>query len=44
MSTPYVNYHKLTKVANKNCFHYDNTSENCEPLRLEDNAREHTVN
>ncbi len=44
MATPYVNYHKLTKVANKYCFHYDNTSENCGPLRLEDNALEHKVN
>ncbi len=33
MATPYVKYHKLTKVANKYCSHYDNTSENYGPLR-----------
>ncbi len=26
MVTPYVNYHKLTKVTNKYCFHFDKTS------------------
>ncbi len=44
MATPYATYHKLTKVANKYYSHYDNTSENCGPLRLEDNARKHTAN
>ncbi len=44
MVTPYVKYHKLTKVANQYCSHYDNTSENCAPLRLEENARKHTAN
>ncbi len=40
----YVKYHELTKGANKYCFHYENISENCGPLRLEDNARKHTEN
>ncbi len=44
MATPYVKYYKLIKVANKYCSHYDNTSENCGPLRLDDNARKHTAN
>ncbi len=44
MTTPHVKYYKFTKVANIYCFHYDNTSENCGPLRLEDNARKHTAN
>ncbi len=44
MTTPYIKYHKLTKVANKYCSKYDNTSKNCGPLRLEDNARKHTAN
>ncbi len=26
------------------CSHYDKTSENCGPLRLEENARKHTAN
>ncbi len=43
MATPYAKYHKLTKVANKYCSHYDKTSENCGPLRLEENARKHTT-
>ncbi len=43
MATPYVKYHKLTKVTNKYCSHYDNTSENCGPLRLEDKARKPTA-
>ncbi len=38
----YVKYHKSTYVTNKYCFHYNKTSENCRPLRLEDNARKHT--
>ncbi len=42
VATPYVKYHKLTKVANKYCSHYDNTLENC--ASLEDNARKHTAN
>ncbi len=33
MPTPYVKYHKLTEVSNKKFSHYDNTSENCGPLR-----------
>ncbi len=44
MATPYVKYHKLTKGANKDCSHYDNTWENCGSLRLEDNARKQTAN
>ncbi len=44
MATPYAKYHKLTKVANKYSSHYDNTSENCGLLRLEDNALKHTAN
>ncbi len=44
MATPYVKYHKLAKVANDYCSHYDNTSDNSAPLRLEDNARKHTAN
>ncbi len=43
MATPYVKYHKLTKGANKYCSHYDNT-ENCGPLRQEENARMYTIN
>ncbi len=42
--TPYVKYHKLAKGANEYCSHYDNTSENCGTLRLEDNTRKHTAN
>ncbi len=42
--TPYVNYDKLTKVANKYCSNYEKTSENCGPLRLQDNALKHTTN
>ncbi len=38
MATPYAKYHKLTKVARNYCSHYDKTSENCGPLRLEENA------
>ncbi len=44
MATPYVKYHELTKVDNKYCFHHDKTSENCLPLRLEENARKQTAN
>ncbi len=44
MATPYVKYHKSTKVANKYCFHYEKTSENCMHLRSKDNARKHTEN
>ncbi len=44
VATPYVKYHKFTKGANKYCSQYDNTSENCGPLRLEDNAQKHTAN
>ncbi len=44
MATPYVKYHKLTKVSRNNCSHYDKTSENCGPLRFEENARKHTAN
>ncbi len=36
---PYVKYHKLTKVANKNCSHFEKSLENCGPLRLEEKAR-----
>ncbi len=41
--TLYVNYHKLSQVANKYCSHYDKTSKNCGPWRLQDNARKHTT-
>ncbi len=44
MATPYAKYHKLTKIARNHCSHYDKTSENGEPLRLEENARKHTAN
>ncbi len=44
MATPYAKYHKLTNVARNYCSHYDKTSENCGPLRLEENARKHTAN
>ncbi len=44
VTTPYVKHHKLTKGANKYCSLYDNTSENCGPLRLGGNARKHTAN
>ncbi len=44
VATPYVKYHKLAKGGNKYCSHYDNTSDNCGPLRLEDNASKHTAN
>ncbi len=44
MVTPYANYHKLTKVARNHSSHYDNTSENCGSLSLEENARKHTGN
>ncbi len=44
MPTPYAKYHKLTKVAKNYCSHYDKISANCGPLRLEENARKHTVN
>ncbi len=44
MATPYVKYHKLTKVARNYCSHYDKTSENCGPFHLEENARTHTAN
>ncbi len=44
MATPYVKYHKLTKVTTNYCSHYDKTSENCGPLRLEENAPKHTEN
>ncbi len=30
-----------TQVANKYCSHFDKTSKNCGPLRLQDNARKH---
>ncbi len=39
MVTPYVKNHKLTKVFNKYCYHYEKSSENCGPLRLEEKAR-----
>ncbi len=39
LATPYAKYHKLTKVARNYCSHYDKISENCGPLRLEENAR-----
>ncbi len=44
MATPYVKHHKLTKVARNYCSHYDKTSENCGPVRLEENTRKHTAN
>ncbi len=44
MATPYLKNHKFTKGANKGRSHYDNTSEDCGPLRLEDNTRKHTAN
>ncbi len=44
MATPYAKYHKWAKVARNYCSHYDKTSENCGPLRLEENARKHTAN
>ncbi len=44
MATPYAKYHKLAKVARNYCSHYDKTSENSGPLRLEENARKHTAN
>ncbi len=44
MSNPYAKYHKLSKVGKNYCSHYDKTSENCWPLRLEENARKHTAN
>ncbi len=44
MPTPYVKYNKLTKIAYKNISHFDNTSENCGPLRWQDDARKHTAN
>ncbi len=44
MATPYAKYHKLTKVSRNYCSHYDKTSENCGPLRLEENARKNTAN
>ncbi len=44
MANPYFKYHKLTKVDRNYCSHYDKTSENCGPLRLEENARKHTAN
>ncbi len=44
MATPYAKYHKLTKVAWNYCSYYDKTSENCGPLRLEENACKHTAN
>ncbi len=42
MVTPYVKYHKSTKVANKYCSHYEKTSEYC--MHLKDNACKHTEN
>ncbi len=44
MATPYAKYHKLIKVAMYFCSQYDKTSENCEPLRLGENARKNTEN
>ncbi len=44
MATTYAKYHKLTKVARNYCSHYDKTSENCGPLRLEENACMHMAN
>ncbi len=44
VSTPFAKYHKLTKVDRNYCSHYDKISENCGPLRLEENARKHTAN
>ncbi len=44
MVIPYVNYHKLAKVTNKYCSHFDKTLENCGCQRLQDNARKHTTN
>ncbi len=44
MATSYAKCHKLTKVARNYCSHYDKTSENCGPLRLEENALKHTAN
>ncbi len=44
MATSYGKYYKLTKVVRNHCSHYDKTSENCGPLRLEENARKHTAN
>ncbi len=44
MATPYAKYHKLTKVARNYCSHHDEASENCGPLRLEENARNHMAN
>ncbi len=38
MATHYAKYHKLTKFARNFCYHCDKTSENCGPLRLEENA------
>ncbi len=43
-ATPYAKHHKLTKVARNYYYHYDKTSENCGPLRLEENARKHKAN
>ncbi len=43
MATPYARYHKLAKVGRNYCSLYDKTSENCGPLRLEENARKHTA-
>ncbi len=44
VATPYANYHELTKVARNYCSRYDKISENCGPLRLEENDRKHTAN
>ncbi len=44
MATPYAKYQTLTKVTRNYCSHYDKTSENCGPLRLEENARKQTAN
>ncbi len=44
MASPYAKYYKLTKFARNNCSQYDKILENCGPLRLEENARKHTVN
>ncbi len=44
MANRYGKYHKLIKVARRYSSYYDQTSENCGPLRLEENARKHTAN
>ncbi len=44
MVTHYAKYHKLITVARNYCSRYEKTTENCWPLRLEENARKHTAN